>query len=196
MALEDILRSIRADTEAETREFEAASAAEIASIATRADAEAKRVQREAAESRGIMTAREVAQILDRARLDARRASLRAIESAYQDVLMELRSRLGTIRGTEGYPDVFRRLLDEGLGVLEDATRLSVDAADIALAQEVVSERGAERILVEVGEPTAGGLDLATEDGRVVRNTFESRFGRADGRLRCLVARELPDEETP
>lgn len=196
MALEDILRSIRADTDGVIRELEAATAVEIASIAARADAEAQRVQREAAASRDVVAAREAARLLDRARLDARRASLRAIESAYQDVLMELRARLGTIRGSDAYPDLFRRLLDEGLGVLEDATRLAVDAADVALARAVVSERGVERLVVDVGEPTAGGLDLATEDGRAVHNTFESRFGRADGRLRCLVARELPDGEPP
>ena len=152
--------------------------------------------RQAAGSRDLVAAREAARLLDCARLDARRTSLRAIESAYQDVLIELRARLGAIRGSDAYPDVFRRLLDEGLGVLEDATRLTVDAADVALARAAVGERGASQLVVEVGESSAGGLDLATDDGRVVRNTFESRFARADGRLRCLVARELPDGEAP
>jgi vacuolar-type H+-ATPase subunit E/Vma4 len=196
VALEDILHSIRADTDAQIGELESAAAAEIASIAARADAESARVHGESAASLDARTDREVAGILDRARLDARRASLRAIETAYQGVVTELGELLGTVRGTAIYPDVFVRLLDEGLGVLDESSRLLVDAADEELARTVVRERGLDGLVVEVRRSTAGGLDLATEDGRVVHNTFESRLDRAEGRLRGLVARELSDREAP
>lgn len=194
MALEDILRSIRADTDAQIREIEAATAAEVASIAARADAEATRVEGAAAASRDGATAREVARTLDLAHLDARRDRRRAIEDAYQDALVDVRTALAAVRGTEAHTVVFRRLLDESLGVLGDATRLSVDDADVEIARAAAHAAGAEQLVVESRGSTVGGLDLATDDGRVVHNTFESRLIRADGRLRCLVSDALSEDD--
>ncbi len=192
MALDDILRAIRADTDAEIRNSHTASAAEATAIAEAAEAEAERVERDASASLDVVTDREVGHITDRAQLDARRASLGVIELAYQDALVELGARLGTIRNTGAYPDVLARLLAEGLGVLDDATRIIVDPADVELVQAMLTDFTADELAVEPGQSTAGGLDLATDDGRRLHNTFESRLARADGRLRSLVARELAD----
>jgi vacuolar-type H+-ATPase subunit E/Vma4 len=192
MALDDILRSIRAGADAEVAELEAACAKEVAAIVAQADDEAIRAEQDAATSRDRAAEREATRIVDRARLEARREALGSVEVAYQESLDAMRGRLGTIRKTDAYPGIFARLLDEALGVIPRARRLSVDPADAELAQALLTDRGLHHIDVEPTTACAGGLDLSTDHDRTVRNTFESRLERADGRLRRLVAARLPD----
>lgn len=191
MALDDILRSIRAGADAEVRELEAACTNEVAAIVTRAETEAITAEQEAATSRDRATDREVSRIIDRARLEARRAALDAVEVAYQESLAAVRVRLETIRTTDVYPSIFTRLLDEALGVIPTAQRVSVDPADLELARALLAERDRADIAVEPTATCAGGVDVSTDHDRTVRNTFESRLERADGRLRRLVATRLP-----
>lgn len=191
MALDDILRSIRAGADAEVRELEAACTNEVAAIAARAETEAITAEQDAATSRDRATEREVSRIIDRARLEARRAALDAVEVAYQESLDAVRVRLGTIRTTDVYPSIFARLLDEALGVIPTAQRVSVDPADLELARAVLADRGLAGIAVEPTATCTGGIDLSTDHDRTVRNTFESRLEQADGRLRRLVATRLP-----
>jgi vacuolar-type H+-ATPase subunit E/Vma4 len=192
VALDDILRSIRAGADAEISELEAAGASEVAAIGARASAEALAAEHEAAMSRDRAAEQEAIRIVDRARLEARREALNAVEVAYQETLGALRVRLATVRGTDAYPDVFARLLDEALSALPLATRATVDPADGKLASGLLVERGRDDIVVEPSLTSAGGLDVWSDGARTVRNTFESRLERADGRLRGLVAAHLPD----
>ncbi len=194
MALDDILRAIRAHTDDQLDALEATAAADVAVIEARADTEAREAELQAARARDRGAEREAARIVDDARLEARRAMLRAVEAAYQDVLGDLRGRLADVRNSESYPAILVGLLDEGIDVIgrTDITSISVDSADVDLARELVSERLPGAVVVATAASCLGGLDLATDDGRVVRNTFESRLARADDRLRGLVAEQRPD----
>lgn len=193
MPLNDILRAIRADTDAQLEALEAAAAAEVAAIEARADTEAQQAEQQAARARDRHAEREASRLVDDARLEARRAMLRAVEAAYQNVLGDLRNRLAAVRHSESYPTILVGLLEEGLDVIgrTDITQVSVDRADVDLARGLVFERLPGAVVVAAAAPCLGGLDLATDDGRVVRNTFESRLARADDRLRGLVAEQLP-----
>ena len=191
MALDDILRSIRAGADADVGELEATCTSEVAAIVERAEADAIAAEQDAAASRRRGAEREASRLIDRARLEARRAALDAVEVAYQESLDALRLRLGTIRDTGAYPTIFAGLLDEALGVIPTAQRVSVDRADVELARALLIERQLADIAVEPTATCAGGLDLATDHDRTVRNTFESRLEQADGRLRRLVATRLP-----
>jgi V/A-type H+-transporting ATPase subunit E len=192
MALDDILRSIRAGADAEVRELEATCASEVAAIVARAEADATAVEQDAAASRQHGTEREASRLIDRARLEARRAALDAVEVAYQESIEALRVPLGTIRDTCAYPMIFAGLLDEALGVIPAARRVSVDPVDLELAQALLAERDLADVAVEPTSTCDGGLDLSTDHDRTVRNTLESRLEQADGRLRQLVAARLPD----
>jgi vacuolar-type H+-ATPase subunit E/Vma4 len=192
MALDDILRSIRAGADAEVHELEAACTNEVAAIVARAETEAIAAEQDAATSRRRGAERDASRIIDRARLEARRVALDAVEVAYQESLDAVRIRLGTVRTTGVYPLIFARLLDEALAVIPGAQRVSVDPADVELAHTLLAERQLPHIAVEPMLTCAGGLDVATDHDRTVRNTFESRLEQADGRLRRLVAAQLPD----
>ena len=192
MALDDILRSIRAGADAEVRELEATCMAEVAAIVARAEADATAVEQDAATSLQRGTEREASRLIDRARLEARRAALDAVEVAYQERIDALRVRLGTIRDSDAYPLILAGLLDEALVVIPTARRVSVDPADLELARALLAERDLADVAVEPTLACDGGLELSTDHDRIVRNTFESRLEQADGRLRQLVAARLPD----
>ncbi|MDH3754681.1 MAG: V-type ATP synthase subunit E [Acidimicrobiia bacterium] len=195
MPLDDILTAIRSEADAEIREIRASCAAEVAALAAEADEQALEAERAAAASRDLAADREVARIVNRAALEATRKMMSAVEIAYQEALDALRVRLGAVRDTAEYPDILARLLDEVLDVLPDATGVLVDPADTELVGSLLVERDRRGLAVETASTCLGGVELVTDDGRAVRNTFESRLQRADGRLRRLVAQHIPDRDS-
>jgi vacuolar-type H+-ATPase subunit E/Vma4 len=59
-------------------------------------------------------------------------------------------------------------------------------------RDLLARRGwAEDYRIEPSIVSAGGLILATDDGRAVNNTIESRLDRADLSLRRLAAEMVP-----
>ncbi|MDH3298918.1 MAG: V-type ATP synthase subunit E [Acidimicrobiia bacterium] len=193
MALDAILASIESDGENVIGELEDTAARRVAALEDKARAEATRVEQDAAAGRSRVAEQEAARLVDRARLEARRASLEAVETAYQEALVDLRTRLSSLRGTGSYPTILARLLDEALSLLPDATRVDVDPADVELVESLLAERDRAGVEVTASSPRWGGLELRTADGRVLHNTFESRLERADRLLRQLVAGQLSDE---
>ncbi|MDH3294348.1 MAG: V-type ATP synthase subunit E family protein [Acidimicrobiia bacterium] len=195
MALDGILATIGSDGDSVVRELEDTATRRVAALADKARAEAIRVEQETAASRNRIAEQEAARLVDRARLEARRASLDAVETAYQEALADLRIRLSSLRGAGSYPVILARLLDEGLSLLPDATGVDVDPADVELMGSLLAERGRSEVEVVTTSSRSGGLDLLAADGRLLRNTFESRLGRADRQLRQLVAEQLADGGT-
>jgi vacuolar-type H+-ATPase subunit E/Vma4 len=197
VSVDGILRAIRADTDARMREIADAAAADVAAIGARADADASRAETDAATALDHATDREVAMVVDRARLDARRAGLRALEAAYQATLDQVRDRLGQARDSPAYRDTLSALLAESLRVVHDPARAIVDADDVGIVKEILAERGLDDVVVTPTPADArglrGGIDVETGDGRIVRNTLDSRLRRADPRLRAIVAGRLPAE---
>ncbi|MBK5268143.1 MAG: hypothetical protein JJE47_11990, partial [Acidimicrobiia bacterium] len=73
---------------------------------------------------------------------------------------------------------------------DDATVL-VREADRLLMKELIGNRvDPER--VEGSLVCLGGVDIEAEDGRAVRNTFDSRLARSERELRHLAVRLIPD----
>lgn len=194
MALEDILTAIRSETEGEIQEIRDTCDEEVAAVRAEARDHAAEAEGIGARSRDLAADREVARIVNRAALRADQELKRSVELAYQEILDTLRARLGSIRGTSDYRVAMARLLDEGLDVLPDATAVRVDPMDVELAQALLSERDREDLVIEESLTSDGGLDVVTDDGRAVLNTFEVRLERADGRLRRLAAEQLPDRD--
>ena len=192
MALDDILATIESDGDVAIRELEDTAARRVAEFADKARAEAIRAEQEATPSRNRVDEQEAARLVDRARLEVRRASLDAVDTAYQEALVDLRARLSSLRRAGSYPAILAPLLDEALSLLPDATRVDVDPADVELVRSLLAERDQARVEVVATSPLSGGLDLFTADGRVLHNTFESRLERSDRLLRQLVARQLSD----
>ena len=90
--------------------------------------------------------------------------------------------------------MLRALLRESLTALPAAAVLRVDPRDERMAADLLAELGAKLEIVGTLE-TAGGVELARGEDRVVRNTVEERFANAEQALRLLFGRTQPVEES-
>ena len=90
-----------------------------------------------------------------------------------------------------YGTALRALLRESVTALPAAAVLRVDPRDDRMAADLLGELGAELEIAATLE-TAGGVELARGEDRVVRNTVEERFANAEPALRLLFGRAQPE----
>jgi V/A-type H+/Na+-transporting ATPase subunit E len=193
MALSDLLAGLKAEAAAEDARLDLETRAEATRIDAAAHDEARMLQEHALRVVEDELRGEVATRRARARLAAAAAVRQAHEEAFQEFLAEVRRRLDAIRGRPSYPMVLRALLREGLMALPGATVLRVDPRDERMAADLLAELGAKLEIAGTLE-TAGGVELACGEDRVVRNTVEERFTNAEPALRLLFGRTQPVEE--
>jgi vacuolar-type H+-ATPase subunit E/Vma4 len=185
MALDDLLRAIEAEADEERLRAErekAASAVAIVDAARRKAAATEAQLIRAAEAESRAAAERVRAV---ARLRAADTVRTAREEAYVSLLGRVRQELGALRGSPAYQGVFAALLNESRAALPDARELRVDRRDRELAGSMAGDLRVVAVL-----DTWGGLELAGEDGRTVRNTLEERLSNADPLLRGRFAQWL------
>jgi len=190
MALDDLLRAIEAEADEERRLADQKKAASATAIidAARREAAALQAQLTMAPEAESQAAAERVRAL--ARLEAAGAVRVAREQAYESLLGRVREELTAVRGTAAYPQVFSTLLNESRAALPDAGELRVDRRDTDLARSLAGDLQVVAVL-----DTWGGLELAGDDGRTIRNTLEERLANADLLLRERFAQRL-DSRSP
>jgi len=191
MALSDLLAGLKAEAADEDARLTAETRAEVTRIDAAAQGEARILHEEALrvvedELRGEAETRRA-----RARLAAAATVRQAREEAFHEFLTAVRRRLEAVRESPSYPTVLRALLRESLRALPAAAVLRVDPRDERLAADLLGELGAELEIAATLE-TAGGVELARGEDRVVRNTVEERFANAEPALRLLFGRAQPE----
>ena len=192
MALADIVAALEAEADEEITRVETEASEQMEQIRRTTRNRARLAEREASSALDDGAARRRAQIVNRARLVVERRVHAAVEEIYQELTADVERRLAEVRDQEDYPHLFRRLLEECRSVLPDGRVVRVDPADESLCHRVLARVGCEGFAVDASLESAGGLELATIDGRrSVRNTFESRTWRADRSLRSLAAAAVP-----
>lgn len=187
MALAELLAALKAEAAAEEDRVDAETSAEVARIDTAAHAEADLFHKQALRAAEDELRREAETRRARARLAAAAVVRQAREDAFHECLAKVRRRLETVRESASYPTLLRALLRESLAALPAATVLRVDSRDERLAADLLAELDVELELVATLE-TAGGVEVARGEDRVVRNTVEERFANAEPTLRLLFAR--------
>ena len=185
MALEDLLRAIEVEADEERRRADRDRSAAATAIVEAARQEAAAVE---AQLTGARRGR---------RWPRRNAS--APRPAYRPprpfaapasgrsgrCSAGIRDELAALRGSDAYPAVFRSLLAESRTALPEGRELRVDHRDAELAASLAGE-----LRVVTTLDTWGGVELAGDDGRTVRNTLEERLANADHLLRGRFARWL------
>jgi vacuolar-type H+-ATPase subunit E/Vma4 len=185
MALADLLRVIEADAAAERARADREAAREAAAILERARREARALAAELAAAPEPAAHADAERTRARARLDAARAIRAEREDAFSSLLTGVRTELGALRASAGYPALFRALLAEGRAALPVASELRVDRRDLGLATPL-----ARGLRVEPTLDTCGGVELASDDGRIIRNTIEERLANTDLLLRSRFVHRL------
>jgi V/A-type H+-transporting ATPase subunit E len=194
MALSDLLAGLKAEAAAEDARLDVETRAEATRIAAAAHDEARILQKQTLRVVDDELRREAETRRARARLAAAAAVRQAREEAFQAFLAEVRRRLEAVRVSPSYPRVLRALLRESLTALPAAAVLRVDPRDERMAADLLAELGAKLEIAGMLE-TAGGVELARGEDRVVRNTVEERFANAEPALRLLFGRAHPVEES-
>lgn len=187
--LDDLLATIEAEAQAEHARLDAESRAEAAAIVERAREQARELRAGPLRSQEPELQREVARRLGQVRIEAAQMLRQAREDSYQRMLEQTRSQLADLRKDPRYREVLRALLRESRAALPEAGRLRVDPRDEALAAELARELDLE-VAVQPTLETMGGVELESEDGRILRNTFEERLANADPELRLRFGRRL------
>ena len=185
MALDDLLRAIAAEADEERLLADREKAASATAIVDAARREAAALQAQltmAPEAQSLAAAERVRAM---ARLQAADTVRVAREQAYASLLGLVREELSELRGSAAYPEVFRAFLDESRAALPNAGELRVDRRDAGLAASMAGDLRVVAVL-----DTWGGLELAGDDGRTIRNTLEERLANADLVLRERFAQWL------
>jgi vacuolar-type H+-ATPase subunit E/Vma4 len=194
MALDELLAGLEAEAASEMARLEAETHEEANRIVDAARAEARVLQEEAARATERELQDEVEQRRAQARLHVATAVREAREDAFREFLADVQLRLATLRDSEQYRSVLRALIDESTAALAAGTELRVDARDERLAAELIADR--PRLNVVAALETAGGVELASADGRMVRNTIEERLANAEQALRLIFGNTLEAPAPP
>jgi V/A-type H+/Na+-transporting ATPase subunit E len=187
MALEDLLSAMRSEANEEIARLERESRSEEAEILRRADEQASALEEELLGQAEAELERELRRRRSRAQLDSLAASREVRERAFAKLVEQTQSRLAELREGDRYDAVLTALLRESQAALPAARVLRIDPRDEALARELAGDAGLE---IRAELDTTGGLELETDDGRVLRNTLEARLAAAQPRLRLLYGRLL------
>jgi V/A-type H+/Na+-transporting ATPase subunit E len=190
MALDDLLRAIEAEAHEQRLLADREKAASATAIVEAAGREAAALQAQLAEAPEADSREAAEAVRAAARLQAAVTIRVAREAAYESVLDRVRVKLSVLRGSATYPAVFRALLDESRAALPDAGELRVDRHDADLATSIADDLRVVAVL-----DTWGGMELAGDDGRSIRNTLEERLANADLELRGRFG-QRQDESLP
>jgi vacuolar-type H+-ATPase subunit E/Vma4 len=184
MSLADLLAGLEAEAASEAALLEAETREEAARIVDAARVEARALEERAVQAGEAGLQREAEQRRALARLAAAGAMREAREAAFGEFLAGVRARLEALREGSEYPSLLRALIRESSAALPAATVLRVDPRDERLAASLVRDLDLALDVVAVLD-TAGGVELASGDGRTVRNTLEERLANAEPPLRLL-----------
>ena len=184
MALEELLAALEAEAVEESARADQTAREEAARIVAAARIEAQAIEEEASRADEADLALIAEQRLVQARAAAAVALRGAREELFGALLSELRARVAGLRSNALYRSVVRSLVLESLAALPAATSLRVDPRDETLVSEIAAELG---LAIEVSAQleVLGGIEVASADGRSVRNTFEERMTNAEPALRVL-----------
>ena len=192
MALGEILQAIERDAADRISEIENEAERRSSIVIEQAEGEAAHRREIAAHAMDNRTTREVDRIVNQAHLIADRTMRAARESLYSEAREMMLKRLAEQRVGAGYPALVERLLDEALAVLPTARFVRCDPRDAELIESTLQRMRRPELAVQPELTTIGGLDVSTNDGRAIRNTFEARLAKAEPHLRRLAAEALPE----
>lgn len=191
MALEDIFKALetqaRHDVDGVLAEARERAAAILGEAETQAAAIREKHASDAEHAAGLSAMQE----LNAAKLEARRRLSGVRQGAVSEAFARARVALKDVRGTDAYPGLLARLIEEALEGVDGERAVLVDPRDEELAKRILAERGEDPALVRADIDTAGGVIVETRNGRVSRrNTLEDRLEKYTASAQSAVAEAL------
>jgi len=185
-----LLESLEAEAEEEREQLLADARAEAEAIVSKARREAEQKiegARRTGEKRGAV---EVDRRIGLARQEVDLAVLEEKRRLLDEVRGGLAARIGELRQHAEYADALKRWTAEVIAGMGDGMSLQVHPEDVAVVQDMLSERGLEAA-VSGDAGITGGVRAVSVDGRVsADNTLGSRLERAREQLDAVLGRAL------
>jgi V/A-type H+-transporting ATPase subunit E len=190
MAIEDILRALDEQADADCRALVDNAKVQAKSILGEAKAEADRVRDAKVAATEVQAHARATQIVNAAKLERRRQIAVAQDAGIDEVYAAAGKTLGDTRGTGLYETLFRALAKEATAAGAGDVVVEVAPGDAELASKVMSELGISAE-VETEPRILGGLTVISGGGRVYRrNTFDARLTKVRKVVRSEVAEIL------
>lgn len=190
MALEDIFRALDEQAEDECAALLEAANVQARSIAADAADEAEAIRNGCLLSAQASGQEDSARRINVVRLDAQKRMGSVKEEMVTKVFDSSREKLADVRRADGYPQLFRALLEEAVADMSEPPEVLVDPADEELARKTLADIGAQGpVRPEIS--TMGGVVVSYANGRIVRrNTIEDRLEKAIPYIKSDVAEIL------
>jgi vacuolar-type H+-ATPase subunit E/Vma4 len=178
MALQDIFRALDEQADRECKETLANAQAQAEAIVADAREEGERIRQRKLEAAESVVGVKAAKIVNAAKLENRRDVAAVKERAINEAFDAALQRLGKLRETQGYEDLFRKLAEEALATADGPVEVFVDPRDEKVAAKVLGDLGVQYRL-DTSMSCCGGLVVVLGDGRVFRrNTLDARLEKA------------------
>ncbi len=192
MAIDDILRALEEQAQADIEQILADARAQAEAIMAQARDEATDTAQKHVDNAERVTRAKAAQTVNAARLESKKRVAAVKEGAVQDVFVQAQEALERLRETDGYPALLKALAEEALAGTDAnaAAEVQVDSRDVEVAKRVVAEIGADAS-VSASDGIAGGLVVVLDGGRVFRrNTLRDRLAKVRQYVQADVAEIL------
>lgn len=190
MAIEDILRALEEQGQADCDACTEEARAHAAQILEDAKEKAESIHEHHMSTIEKSARAEAMKRVNAARLKGRMQVSGVRGDGLDGVFTSARQQLGRLHQRPDYPQLFASLAREALDGVSGPVVIRVSAADVDLARQTAAQLGASAE-VRGDLETAGGLIVESAGGSIVRrNTFEDRLDRARPYIQADVARVL------
>jgi vacuolar-type H+-ATPase subunit E/Vma4 len=192
MPLAQLLEVLERDAREEAERLDADSRARVRAVVEQARRRAAELAEEPLRDARAAADAQAERLRARARIERAAALRAALETAVQDALDDVRSELERVREREDHHVLLRALADEARVLLPTAEVLDVDRRDVDAARAFADDWGLRLASTYSGW---GGVVLADDRGRCVRNTLEERLSSVTETARAILVSSLQSEET-
>lgn len=190
MAIEDILKALEDQSQADCDECLAEARDHAKHIIEEAEREATHIRERYAQQVERSARSKAAQVVNAARLESKMRVSAVKGDGLEGAFTQAHDELGSLRNRGDYSTLFEALLSEALAGASGPVRVLVAPADVDLARQLVAQMS---VNAEVeGDPAiAGGVLVELDGGSILRrNTFEDRLERARDLVQNDVAKVL------
>lgn len=179
MAYEDLLKSVEESAHEKEQELRKREKTAVDEIKARARKRADEIRKAHLDEAGKSVTAERNKLLYLTKADNKEQLIRVRETAFDQAFAESEARLKSLRSDPEYPLIFAKLLKEAAGAMGDgAFVIHIDPRDEALCRTTLAAQGLSSE-IRTDLTTSGGVIASLPDNSVViKNTVESRLGRA------------------
>jgi V/A-type H+-transporting ATPase subunit E len=189
MAIEDILRALDDQAEADCQAVLEEARAHAKLITEEAQRESDMIHEGYNRQVERVAMAQAAKLVNAARLEAKLTTSSAKGRAVEDVFDKARAELAEMPSSPQYPELYAKLAAEAVAGLEGPVVLKVSPRDVALAERSAALR--PDTTVEGDDSVNSGVVAEASGGRIVRrNTLEDRLERARLLIQADVAAVL------